>query len=57
MGKAPILGSEAYHSCVALFWYKNYEDVMSDESIGESLGFFESLSNFFDNFDDEEDDT
>jgi len=30
---------------------------MSEESIGQSLGFFESISNFFDNFDDELEDT
>lgn len=53
MGWASIDNSETYQTCVALFWYKDFEDMMSEESISQSLGFFESISNFFDNFDDD----
>jgi hypothetical protein len=57
MGSAYFENSESYQSCIAIFWYRDFEDMMCEEAISQSLGFFESISNFFDNFDDEEDDT
>ena len=57
MGQAHYDNSESYQSCAAIFWYSDFEDMMSEEAISQSLGFFESISNFFDNFDDDEDDT